>query len=102
MGKDSTALNISKYELSFTYRKPEAWPFPELMALTVDLYDFLTFYRFDLNMSTAADEEKEASSALKLPRYNYGIIMTCDFPDENKLVPDMIGAVLVAQMVEHF
>jgi hypothetical protein len=37
---------------------------------------------------SAADEEKEASSstALKLPRYNYGIIMTCDYPDENKWV----------------
>ena len=72
------------------------------MAATMDLHDFLTVCRFDLNMSTAADEEKEASSALKLPRYNYGIIMTCDFPDENKLVPDMIVAEVVAQMVEHF
>ena len=36
-------------------------------------------------MATAADEEKEAAAAAqKLPRYNYGIIMTCDFPDENK------------------
>ena len=35
-------------------------------------------------MATAADEEKEAAGALKLPRYNYGIVMSCDFPDENK------------------
>ena len=43
-----------------------------------------SIFRFDLKMSTAADEEKEASAGLKLPRYKYGIIMTCDFPDENK------------------
>jgi hypothetical protein len=40
---------------------------------------------------SAADEEKEASAtALKLPRYNYGIIMTCDYPDENKWVDYVI------------